>query len=509
LRTAHRRLLICGGLAAAILCAGAATAQPLPSSTAAAEAARIAAREELDAMHTVLLEAHPGAIDDENPSYRERIETAYRAALGRVKDAQDQHDVMSVADAFLAPFQDVHLAHTNGVNAGDTSVLSGWMLKRAADGRARVAATVQDWPVALPPIGAELVACDGHATARMIEEDVAPFITYVDAQYRDGLLLARLSWPAMAVQRKASCTFRLAQGEMVELAQFYRHATTTEVRSLFASAGSAAVQPPHVNDMELLPDRTLWIRAGDFQLNARSEKELQHLLERLEATSNPRRIVFDLRGNAGGSSSIGTRIFAAATGGLVYDETGLDALPKTRAWWRVSRTDLEAQDDRIAYITGRLGSDDPIPRMLVELRARMQAALDRGEHWIPQDDGEPLVTPAEMVRRHAHLARFDGQVILLTDNGCVSACLDMADLVRLVPGVLHVGETTGFDSVYLELGQVKLPSGNWIKFPMKVWRHRLRGNDQPWVPQVPIVVTGRDNKQVQADVLAAADRRGH
>ena len=39
-------------------------------------------------------------------------------------------------------------------------------------------------------------------------------------------------------------------------------------------------------------------------------------------------IVFDARKNGGGDSSVGERIFDAATGGLEYDRTGIERLPQ-------------------------------------------------------------------------------------------------------------------------------------------------------------------------------------
>lgn len=47
----------------------------------------------------------------------------------------------------------------------------------------------------------------------------------------------------------------------------------------------------------------------------------------------------------------------------------------------------------------------------------------------------------------------------------------------------HVGLPTYADSVYMELRQIELPSGiARMGTPIKVYRNRPRGNNQPYVP---------------------------
>ena len=188
-----------------------------------------------------------------------------------------------------------------------------------------------------------------------------------------------------------------------------------------------------------------------------------------------------------------------------FDQDDLGKLPRVQAWWRIAPATLAAMDVRIEQFEA-LSLDAALVRGQVEWRQRMREALARGDRCLPQNDGFPRLTPAELVRRHAHLARFSGPVALLTDGGCFSAGLDFADHVRSVPGALHLGETTGFDSIYIDIGMIRLPSGNSLVLPLKVWRNRVRGNDEPWVPQVPTKVTNVDDVQVRAGVLAALAR---
>jgi hypothetical protein len=85
----------------------------------------------------------------------------------------------------------------------------------------------------------------------------------------------------------------------------------------------------------------------------------------------------------------------------------------------------------------------------------------------------------------------------------MSACLDFVDQIRLVPHSVHVGQTTSADTVYIDIGLSVLPSGNRVVIPLKVWRNRLRGNNEPWTPQVKFDFEIRDDKKVEQATLAA------
>jgi hypothetical protein len=134
----------------------------------------------------------------------------------------------------------------------------------------------------------------------------------------------------------------------------------------------------------------------------------------------------------------------------------------------------------------------------------LRRAQATGQQWYEQWEGPQWgyrVDRHEIIRRHGRLKRFSGRVILITDRHCASACLDFADLVRLVPGALHAGKTTSADAVYIDMGSVRMPSGNLLFMPLKVWRNRVRGNE-PLVPGVSFDCDMDDNDCVQRKTLA-------
>jgi hypothetical protein len=86
----------------------------------------------------------------------------------------------------------------------------------------------------------------------------------------------------------------------------------------------------------------------------------------------------------------------------------------------------------------------------------------------------PSSAPAPLSGAHA---------VLVTDSNCASACLDVAAPVMRLPNVRHVGRTTGANIVSLEVRLVDLPSKlSFLSGAQKVYRGRLRGNNQLWIP---------------------------
>ncbi|HJZ13525.1 MAG TPA: peptidase, partial [Acidobacteriota bacterium] len=65
------------------------------------------------------------------------------------------------------------------------------------------------------------------------------------------------------------------------------------------------------------------------------------------------------------------------------------------------------------------------------------------------------------------------------------ACLDFADVMRRLPGAIHVGLPTSADAIYIDNTYTMLPSGlAGLGYSMKVYRNRVRGNNEWYEPKV-------------------------
>ncbi|MNL48465.1 hypothetical protein D3C87_1713240 [compost metagenome] len=127
----------------------------------------------------------------------------------------------------------------------------------------------------------------------------------------------------------------------------------------------------------------------------------------------------------------------------------------------------------------------------------MKAAQAAGQaYWrsaneeAPEDAAPPPPAPQLMA----------GRVYVLTDSSCGSACLDAVDLWKTA-GAVQVGRETSADTVYMDIRNPTLPSGlAQIAVPMKVYRGRARGNNEPQKPAYVIEGDMSDDAALLASI---------
>lgn len=454
------------------------------------------AKADLDATYKLVQSTHPGSIDRENPAFGAWATTGYQEALTLIPRVVSYDTALQAVRYYVAGFEDGHFGYSDDERGNATVLANGWRLDDSGD-HFVVTGHSPDWPHPLPPIGSRLIDCDGRAPAELIRTNVAPFVDRRPfPEVVDGLR-SYLMLQTLAPRQPERCTFMVG-GARQAFDVIYRPVTSA---SMFEMSRGRGRVPRHVNDFTV-ERGVLWIRAANFMPSPSQAKELDKMLDALSRQKGVTHIVFDARGNSGGSSAVGGRIFDAATGGMTFDRTGIDKLPTLHAQWRVSDIALSTAEGHLQRATATYGADSEAVSSSRALLRRIEAAQKAGEPWVRQDGG-PSLTRAETARRNARLLRFNGKVALITDANCASACLDFADLVRLVPGSVHVGKTTSADSVYIDMGSTTLPSGNRLVLPLKVWRNRVRGNNETLVPDVWLNVDMYDDHAVRTATLAA------
>lgn len=477
-----------------------------PSRPQTPQAWQEAARLDLDAARRAIVDAHPGMIDAENPGFKDWVETGYAEALALVPRVERYDDMLSVVRWYTSGFRDGHLMYSDDTRSNtDAMVAHGWALDHGND-ELLVVAVHDDWPVPLPAVGSRFEGCDGRDPETLLREDIAPFVDRRPIEGRTSVVWSSQKRPLPGREWR-QCRFTAPDGTTQVLPQQYQAIPTPRMFEFFGRRATVNDAAGPANTFQRIDD-VLWIRAANFQPQPGSVRvvELEALLAALPTVRDARAIVFDVRGNGGGDSSIGDRIFEAATGGLELDRSDLDALPRYHAQWRVSDVMLQTWRDVIARNTARDGPESESVLYAREFLAKAEAAKDAGLEWVDQDAGRTL-TRESVTARGGRLRGFDGMLFVLTDAECVSACLDFVDLVRLVPGSIHLGATTSSDRVYIDMGRTKLPSGNHLWLPLKVWRNRWRGDGQPWVPDVPLDMDFGDDAAVRAAVLREVEAR--
>lgn len=457
------------------------------------------ASKDLDAVRALILSTHPGAIDEFNPGFRLWTDTGYQQARSLLPRVISYDTAMSVVRFYVTGFRDGHFSYSDNARANYPVHINGWEVE-AIDGRYRVSTVMDNWPTALPPVGAELTQCDGRTPDTIIREDVMPFVDRRDLPIVRERLAASIKDLHLSGLELRVCQFRVADRNTINIDVSYHPVSEEKYFDMGSSRqGSRAVR----NEFSL-KDGVLWIRVANFNLQPQTPQaaELDAMLKQLAALQDVKIIVFDTRGNGGGDSSIGDRIFNAATGGLDFEHNGIENLPRTYAQWRVSDIAIVSAARAIEKSAAIFGENDEKLKQKRTFLNQLKAAQAAGQPWVIQEGGY-RVSRNEVIHRLGRLRRFGGKLAVVTEANCASACLDFVDLVRQVPGAIQVGQTTSSDTLYIDMGYAELPSHNLLFMPLKVWRNRIRGNNEVLVPDVPFKIDMKDESAVRAATLIA------
>lgn len=435
-------------------------------------------RQDATALHAQIIDSHPGVHDHLNPEFRARADAGLAEALRRAETATDAGGWWWALRAFVGSFDDGHVQL--GLVDRSVGFPARWpgflTVYRGAD---QVVADRDEADASLPPLGAKLLACDGVAADRLAEQRIGAFrgrwfLESQKALLGDWLFLnASNPWtPEMR-----ACRFE-SGGQVIEHELGWR---AIEAADLSARRTKLAQGRAAGFDVRTLDDGGVWVSMPSFNGDPGSDahKALTPMLADLAARKDELRaapfVVLDLRGNGGGSTHWSQELAATLWG---EDWVRAHPTPPIESIdWRASGDNLAAIQSYVDEWTAAGESDGRIA-WAQEIVAGMTAARAAGEpYWrdfaAPRPEPAVVGTPPQLVR---------GPVYVLTDPACASACLDAVDLWKSV-GAIQIGRETSADTVYMDVRDVILPSGQArLVIPMKVWRGRQRGNNEPQRP---------------------------
>ncbi len=465
-------------LAMALAWALPSAAQDTPAATAAPRDWTATLRGDAQAFHDRIAADHPGPYNRLDPGFTQRNDRAFAAVLARAAQVRDFSGYLWAMRGYVASFDDGHVQFAAMKDLPAPPALwPGFLTGIDATGRQVVMTRAPDAPV---PLGAGLVSCDGVEADRLLATDVGAFYgrwTLASQRIRRaGLLFVDTGNPF--INRPVRCRFAV-EDKPVEVVLQWRPLDEAErLRRVDETAPSAHLDP----GARTLPDGTRWFALPSFDGDPEGDtaKALNPMIAAMRrdrtALLGAPRVVFDLRGNTGGSSD-----WSADMARALWGESAVKAadLGKPYVEWRAS-------DDNIATIAKYKAEWEKSPntspdalRWARSSLAGLTAARDAGQPlWREPDD------PAEVKETSRPTSgRTTAPVYVLTDWSCASACLDAVDLWKALGGIV-VGRETSADTDYLEVGGGPLPSGlAMVGVPMKVWRGRPRGSNVPQAPR--------------------------
>lgn len=482
--------------------AGAAFAQEVSPTVAAPADWGQALAEDARAFHDLIADSHPGPVDAGNPGFGPLLSAGLRTALERARTADSYADWYFALQEFSSSFDDGHLSLGNFQPMGHvwTSQWPGFLTGLSSDADGEQHRVVFNRDPDAPPVGAVLVSCDGRPAAALAEEMAGR------AAGRWSLASRRMAYAPTIfidqtnpyVRRPARCVFAV-DGSERSWNLVWRDLPEAVRDEGFAAARS----PRHTAPIALRTwSRGFWVELGGFDGDPDSADGVRltplkaGIAARADEMQTAPAVVFDLRGNRGGSSAW-LRAMAESLWGEAW--VAAYAPRSSGVEWRASAGNLATVESYKA----QLGGDPEIMKWLVRITDGLTESRAVGRPlWLQADDEARPAAPAA--------APMQARTYVLTDYGCASACLDAVDLLKAL-GAVQIGQETSADTVYMEIRSQPLPSGRvTARVPMKVYRGRARGNNETAVPAQAWTGTLSDTAGIEAWVAeldAAASSR--
>jgi hypothetical protein len=493
-----------GAASLILLLAGQARAEaPPPPSTP--EAWQAAYRTDLDFLRDTLKANHPGALDPVNGKFAAWLDKGYAVAAARpVRDGVAYRYAMV---AFVQGFGD---SHTSLYVQSKAPPLSwpGFMVGRMAAGDQVILRDETD-PEA-PALGSRILSCDGAKLDRLTSERVFPFRydARVPEHRRYAVTSLFLSRGNPFSKLVTACKVQAPGEKKVRTLKLRWRQVDDEKPINTAYSRQLYGQPSYEFALTEPAPGVVWLRLPSFDPSGDAETQLKSAIEALNKDADRFRagklIVLDTRGNGGGNSMWGGQIARA-----LWSQEALDQyLPQTNTWvdWRASRGNLDYMNSIKPDLERQFGPGSQAMAWITDLTDGLAGALAKGEAFWRDGEAKPPTGPAPRAAdRPKGPGLFPAKVVLLTDGGCASACLDFADRVLHMPGVVFAGAATSGDGLYMDGREIEVPSGQASLFmAQKVYRGRLRGDMEVYRPDLPWAVDWRDETAVQAWVLSLA-----
>lgn len=449
-------------------------------------------RTDLEFIHQAIERHHPGPVDDLNPAFRTWFEDGYQQALAQISEVKGFGAYQHVLRFYVQGFADEHL----NVNFWLDFRWHQWAgIVLAWNGAAfEVRRVAED--VALAP-GATLVACDGHSAEALWQSNVAPFYARAERpanRFRHAAKLL-LGNGNPLVERPARCTFVTGEAQVVHELR-WRSSPPAELQRELA----AGAPQDRVLALRDFGERGAWLTLPSFGPQGAAAEALRDTLAALASYRDADFVIVDVRGNSGGSSYWAEPFVRGLYGDAFFERLSFEQRQRESAAYvdhRVSADNLVHFESILPMIGEQAGEDSEMYRYFAGLVDGMRGALDKGESLYPvrrDEEARSAPPPAEPA--------FRGRLVYLTDNVCVSACLDFSDAVMALPRVTHVGQPTSADTTYMEIRGVTLPSNvGGLNFATKVYRGLSRGETGYYAPEIPYVGDISDTPRVETWIL--------
>lgn len=469
--------LFIGVVTSAVLTACTPAPEAPPSEAPLSEWA-VTTQQDLRDAHAIMLENHPGPKDAENPGFMKQAGASFENAMELSKGVTDQAGYAASLLAYTAGFRDGHFGvFANAQNTGEATFNWPGMMPAWRAGHVKIAHAE---PQENEFLGAELLSCDGRSMDDLMEQSVFQFDTGKpdqEAYWARKAYNLFLDAENPFITRPHVCKFKLTSGERVTHELTWRKAPNKVFNTLRWQTSFGA--RPNIGMEEIRPGE-FWINLSDFSPNDEGAAKMRAIFAevktRREDMQNAKSIVFDMRGNQGGSSTWGNDMIEALWGKAYPESRHVDH--DAFVEWRLSEGNVKHMGWIVDYLL-KNGHEDTANNYFGPIYEASQKALKAGDDLYrePEDDDTAPMQSREVINP------VKAPVYVLTHGTCASACLDFMDGLFELEGVTHIGYPTSSDTNYMEIRMQDLPSGlAKMAIPTKVYRNRARKSGEFYDP---------------------------
>lgn len=428
-------------------------------------------RTDLQWAYEVIRDNHPGSVDPANPAFRLALERGQAEAS--IATVQSEAAYVYALKRFIVGLGDTHttlFVDFGRIPARWAGIVVQWRGERAV--------VIDREPGNTPPLGSEMVSCEGAPFTALVDRELTfQGHPLAHSRRRQAATWALVDGSNPFAPPPASCDV-VVHGVRSTWRLTWRPFDSGTFRRLIAAVRLGAA----TERIDEVAPGIFWIGIPTFDGQSVTLRSfVDTIAARRDVLRNARAVVFDVRGNGGGSSAWGDEIVAA-----LWNEA--PTVPGSASGSAVDWRATESNAGFIASIIPELrgtGTSPDVLALLTRVEAGMRGAIAAGRpYW--RQEGDTTARGGLTKRRPTGVSSFPAKVVLLTDDGCASACLNFADRLLAKPGVTHVGMVTGADNLYIDKrAPVTSPSGHArLDYSLKVYRGRPRGDMEAYTPDI-------------------------
>ncbi|EIZ80114.1 peptidase s41 [Novosphingobium sp. Rr 2-17] len=391
-----------------------------------------------------LLDNHPGAVPEVgDQNFRDTLENAANLARKRARQVNSLDGYNAVLRGFANSFQDAHL-RARPTYASAKPMWAG-LITNLRDGHWIVSFQDSNYAYRENLVGTELASCSGRPIDEVARSTLGGFRADwgTEAERAKSATWLFVDEDNPFASRPSECTF-VKDGVSHTVLLLWNRVPASELTLKLEAHKPVGAAGFGVRRL----GKGYWISVEAFWTAA---VKVTDDVERMSADLRKADfIIFDVRGNHGGTSSFGHDIAASILGKSFVDARDPETNGGCPTIYRASPENITFFESIAAEFSRDRGAQYAAP--VEEIAGQMKSARAAGRTFTGPVKCNSTKTTSRVP------SAFPGKLYILTDNACFSSCLTVTNMWRHF-GAQQIGQITSSDHHYNNVNDLMLPSG--------------------------------------------------